>query len=521
MPTKRVRRRRNSKTTDQTLQEPPVCPGESSGCFKPLTDKAIKQVHNAALDVLEKIGLSQAIPSCIERVTHAGGTYSNDDRLFFPRALIESTLATAARNITLYGQTPDFDLNLAGSRTYFGTAGAAVHIVDSWKAGAEGNAGAYRDSTLKDVYDAARLVDRLEHIHYFQRCLVARDVEDPRLMDLNTCYASVAGTRKHVGTSFVESDHVTEALDMLHRIAGSEEKWRERPFVSASTCFVVPPLRFAEDACHVLQTCVEGGMPVLLLSAGQAGATSPVALSGSVVQGVAEVLAGLVFVNLIKPGHPAIFGAWPFVSDLRTGSMTGGSGEQAVLMAAVGQMGRYYKLPTGIAAGMTDSKIPDAQSGYEKAYSLTMAGHSGANLVYESAGMHASLMGFSFESCVIDNDMLGAINRSIRGIDMDSLSLSLEAMREVCLEGPEHYLGHSQTLERMKKEFIYPDLANRQSPTEWQEQGSPSINVSAREKAQKILATHYPRPVSQMIDHQIRNEFDIRLPQAQMQAADN
>ncbi len=119
-------------------------------------------------------------------------------------------------------------------------------------------------------------------------------------------------------------------------IAGGEDKWRARPFVSQSNCFVVPPLKFAQDACACLELAVHGGMPVLLLSAGQAGATAPAALAGAIVQEVAECLAGLVYVNAIKPGHPAIFGTWCFVSDLRTGAMSGGSPEQA---SAVGRLG--------------------------------------------------------------------------------------------------------------------------------------------------------------------------------------
>ena len=180
---------------------------------------------------------------------------------------------------------------------------------------------------------------------------------------------------------------------------------------------------------------VRAGMPILLLAAGQAGATSPASLAGSVVQEVAETLAGLVYVNLIEKGHPAIIGIWPFVSDLRTGAMSGGSGEQAILMAACGQMGRYYDLPTGIAAGMADSKLPDAQSGFEKGYTTSLAGHSGANMVYESAGMQASLLGVSMESFVIDNDMLGAVNRSVRGIEINDESMSVEVMRDVCVDG--------------------------------------------------------------------------------------
>ncbi len=467
------------------------------------------QVHEAALVALETIGLSQAIPSCIELVTNAGGSLTDQGRLLFPRSLIEDTLAKARRNLVLHGRDPVYDMDLTGTRVHFGTAGAAVHVVDC-------ETREYRESTLVDLYDAARLVDTLEHIHFFQRPMVARDMTDPRELDLNTCYACVAGTKKHIGTSWVDPDHVTEALEMLHWIAGGEDKWRERPFVSMSNCFVVPPLRFAEDACRCLETAVRGGIPVLLLAAGQAGATSPAALAGALAQEVAEVLAGLVYVNLIVPGAPAIFGTWPFISDLRTGAMSGGSGEQAVLMAACAQMANYYDLPGGVAAGMADAKLPDAQSGFEKAYTTVLAGQAGANLVYESAGMQASLLGCSFESYVIDNDMLGAVLRSVRGIEISDDTLSLEAMRDVCVEGPNHFLGHDQTLGLMQKEYVYPDVADRLSPKEWAEQGSSNILERAQRRLNEIMSQHYPDYLPAELDDRIRAEFPIRLAREAM-----
>ena len=491
-------------------EQRPVQPGMEGGRYKPLTEAEVLRIHEAVLDVLERIGLSQAIPSCVELITQAGGKLDQHGRLLFPRALVEDTIANAARNIVLHGQDPKHDMELSGNKVYFGTAGAAVHIVDS-------ESREYRESTLADLYDIARLVDSLEHIHFFQRSIVARDITDPREMDLNTCYACISGTTKHVGTSYVMPEHLIDSMPMLHAIAGSESRWRERPFVSMSSCFVVPPLRFAEDACATLEAGVRAGMPILLLAAGQAGATSPASLAGAVVQEVAEVLAGLVYVNLIVPKHPAIFGTWPFVSDLRTGAMSGGSGEQAVLMAACGQMGRFYDLPTGIAAGMADSKLPDVQSGYEKAYTNVLAGHSGANLVYESAGMQASLLGCSLESYIIDNDMLGAINRTIRGIEVTEDSLSIEAIREVCVGGPNHFLGHDQTMQLMQKDYVYPNIGDRDSPKEWAEGGSQVALERARNQLLETMTSHFPRHISDEVDRQIRQLIPVRLPRQNMQ----
>ena len=270
------------------------------------------------------------------------------------------------------------------TKAHYGTAGAAVHIADP-------GTGGYRDSTLQDLYDSACLVDRLDNIHFLQRPIVARDIADNREMDLNTIYACASGTTKHIGTSISEPDFCGDILELLHMIAGSEDAWRARPFVLNSNCFVVPPMKFATESCETMEAMIRGGMPVLLLSAGQAGATAPAPIAGAIMQAVAECLAGVVYVNAIAPGHPAVFGTWPFVSDLRTGAMSGGSGEQALLTAGCAQMGRFYGLPCGAAAGIADAKLPDMQAGWEQAMSNVMAGLSGLNMVKEAAGVHASL----------------------------------------------------------------------------------------------------------------------------------
>jgi trimethylamine--corrinoid protein Co-methyltransferase len=196
--------------------------------------------------------------------------------------------------------------------------------------------------------------------------------------------------------------------------------------------------------------------------------------------------------------------------------MSGGSGEQAVLMAACGQMGRHYDLPTGIAAGMADSKIPDAQSGYEKGYTNALAGHSGANLIYEAAGMQGSLLGTSLEGYVIDNDMLGAINRTVRGIEVNADSLSVEAMRDVCIDGPVHYLGHGQTLDLMKRDYVYPEVGDRNSPKDWIEQGSTDVVQRAKVRVEEILGGDRPAHIPESVDAKIRELLTIRLPRENM-----
>jgi trimethylamine---corrinoid protein Co-methyltransferase len=479
----------------------PVRAGMSGGQYRPLSEAGMQRIHLAALDALETIGLADAPPSGVEIMTRAGAILGDDGRLRFPRALVEDMLAIAARDITLHGRDPRHDLQLSGSRVHFGTAGAAVHIVDL-------ETNSYRDSTAQDLYNAARLTQHLDNVHFFQRAMVCRDVIDNFQMDINTLYACCAGTTKHVGTSFSDPSHVDGCFDLLHMIAGGEAAWRARPFVSNSNCFVVPPMKFATESCQTMEACIRAGMPVLLLSAGQAGATAPAPIALAIVQAVAECLAGVVYVNAMAPGHPAIFGTWPFVSDLRTGSMSGGSAEQALLTAGCAQMHQFYRLPGGAAAGIADSKLPDMQAGWEQGISNVLAGLSGLNMVYEAVGMHASLLGFCLESLVLGDDMLGQVMRCVRGIDVTEDSVSIEAMRQVCLEGPGHYLGSSQTLALMQTEYIYPELANRMSPKEWAEADKPDLLVQARKRMDMILSRSGSL-IDPMVDAAVRAKFQI------------
>jgi len=480
----------------------PVRAGLSGGRYRPLTDENVKRIHEAALDALETIGLAKAPASGVEILTGAGAILGDDGRIRFPRALVEDMLAVAARDITLFGRDPKHDLHLTGTKVHFGTAGAAVHVVDVEKR-------EYRDSTAKDLYDAARIAHALDNVHFFQRVMVCRDVPDNFDMDMNTLYACCAGTTKHVGTSFSDPAYVQGGFDLLHMIAGGEDKWRARPFVSNSNCFVVPPMKFAEESCRTMEACIRGGMPMLLLSAGQAGATAPAPLATAIVQAVAECLAGVVYVNAMSPGFPAIFGTWPFVSDLRTGAMSGGSGEQALLTAGCAQMHHFYGLPGGAAAGIADSKLPDMQAGWEQAISNVMAGLSGLNMIYEAVGMHASLLGFCMESLVLGDDLLGQVLRCVRGIEVTEDSVSLDAMRSVCLGGPGHYLGHPETLGLMQTEYVYPAVADRTSPKEWAEIGKPDLIRKAIERKNRILSESRAPYVDPAADVEIRKRFNI------------
>ena len=488
-----------------------VRPGLSGGTYKPLTDHDLARIHDTVLRVLANIGLSAVTDEIREIATAKGGVINDQGRLCFPRTLTEDLIAGAAKEIVYHGRDPERTVRSGGNRVYFATSGEAVRFVDP-------ETGEYRPSTLLDLYDFFRMGDYLEHIDFCGQQVVATDIcEDARLHSLNIAYVGAAATTKPFSISLAEASMVGEVEALWDRVLGADGAFRRAPFAAIGVCPIVSPLRFGPDTSAVLCEAARRGLPVSACTAPQAGATAPAALAGALAQCTAEALAIVLLVNLINPGGPVDFGPWTFVSDLRTGAFTGGSGEEAILQAAAGQIARYYGLPGITAAGMTDAKRPDYQAGYEKGMSIALAALAGSNMICECAGMMGSLFGCSLESMVMDNDLIGAVQRGLRGIEVNDDTLSYEVIEQTVL-GPCHYLGTEQTLSLMQTEYIYPKVGDRSSLSEWQYRGSPELMTAARARVREIMSSHYPTAIDPARDAAIRLAYDIRLPAEAMRA---
>jgi trimethylamine--corrinoid protein Co-methyltransferase len=506
----RARRKRRRRAGAEAGDRGRRLGGIVGGRYRPLDEADLPRVDRAVRRILSEVGMAEAPEIVVEHVTRAGGSVDADGRLYFPPPLIEKALDGLSRDFTLCGRKPEFDMQLGGARVHVGSGGAAPLILDP-------DSGHYRESNLRDLYDAARLVDSLEHIHFFSRSLVARDMPDARSLDVNTAYACLAGTGKHVFSAASEAASVGEIAEMCYLIAGSREAFEARPFLSLNCNLPVPPLRFDPESCEIAAEAVRYGIPLHANTFGQMGASSPVTLAGSIAQTVAETLSGMIFAWLLDPRAKVIFGTRPMLTDLRSGAMSGGSAEGAVAMAASAQMANYYRLPGSTIAGATDSKIADAQSGYEKSLAVTLAAQAGSNLITQAAGMQASLMGCALESYVIDNDMLGGILQSLRAIEVSDETLALAAIDQV-VHDEGHFLGRPETLERMQSDFVYPQIGDRRSIDEWQADGGRDIRAVARERSEQILRQHYPNHISTETDSLLRDRFDIRLSREAMQA---
>ncbi|MEJ2597630.1 MAG: trimethylamine methyltransferase family protein [Anaerolineales bacterium] len=483
----------------------PLPPGLEGGQYRPLSEASLQRIHQASLEVLEHTGV-EVEPSETREIFRAAGARMDEERqrVYLSRELVEWALSSAPRSVTLCGRDPQRDIILGGRRVHMGTGGAAIKILDL-------ESQQVRRTTLSDVALIGRLVDNLDNIHFYLRACVAHDVP-VELLDINTYYAAITNTTKHVTGNCYRVDTARQVIEMASMIAGSLDALRQRPFISVTSSWMISPLRFATETTQVLTEVVRQGLPVFLSSAPQAGATSPAALAGTLVQINAEELAGLTYTQLVKPGAPVVLGYVPSVSDLRTGNYVGGSAEFGLMNAAAAQLSQFYDLPIYNSSGLTDSKIPDAQAGYEKGITGTLAALAGSNYIHHSAGFLESMLTVAYEQYVIDDDINGSIMRAVRGIEVNDESLSVELIDEVC-RGAGHYLGTQQSLERLYSEYYYPHEGDRQRRQGWEDSGSLDERERARRKARRILQEHRPVPIPAEVDAAIRSKFNILLPE--------
>ena len=207
-PDTRQRRRRRA----QPDAAPAAVLAPVGGRLALLGEDELDLIHDAALAILAGTGLADPTDEATNLVLGAGGSLSPDGRLLFPPALVERVIDSLPGRITLCGRRPGTDLVLGGTAVHLGSGGASPQILDL-------DTGRYRDSVLADIHDAARIVEQMDHIHFFSRPMVARDIEDPAAMELNTAWACLAGTSKHVMVSASSVASVDAIAALAHRIA--------------------------------------------------------------------------------------------------------------------------------------------------------------------------------------------------------------------------------------------------------------------------------------------------------------
>jgi len=474
-------------------------PGLIGGQYRPLSEAQVEQIHHASLKVLAETGIHVEHAEALALYRQGGARIDANHRVYISADMVQAALEKAPSKVLLAGRDPAQDVMLEGDRVYVGTGGSPTMVLDP-------GADVVRAGTWRDLVDLARLADALKHCDFIVIPLHPTDVPEEDV-PVNRFYACLSNSTKHImgGVGSVEGARQVIALGTM--IAGGLVKLQKRPILSAITSWMVSPLHVDTSVTDILIEWCKHGLPVALSSAPMAGSTSPMTLAGSLVQLNAEQLSGIVLTQLVHPGTPVLAGYIPGVADMRTGGYLGGTIEFGMMQAAAAQLAHFYQVPIYCSAGMTDSKLPDAQAGYEKMSTLLLAAMGGANYIHHAISMVTNMNAASLEQAVIDDEIAGMVMRALRGIEVTEDALAVEAIHRVGPGG--HYLMDPHTVQFMRSELFYPTVADRQNRSVWELQGKQDTRARAAARVKALLSKHQAPGLPASVDAAVRARFNI------------
>lgn len=449
--------------------------------IKILTKREIDLVHQATLEVLESTGVMFYDEEARKILREAGARVSHNGLTRIPASLVENALASAPKQITLHARDPNNDIVLNGDSVYYTNGFGAPYVIDL-------ETELVRPAMLTDLERFTRLADYLSNVDFCLIEVVPADLS-PETIDLELAALVLTNTTKHVHVSTYDDSAIDAVIDLGMVISGSNS-----PVFSLGCC-PLSPLVYPKDASQRLIKAVRRGIPFFIVSGAVAGNSSPVTLAGTLVAQNAEILAGIVLAQLVKPSAPVVYGTFAGPMDMRTGKQLLGSPELPLISAASAQLCREYGIPFGYGTGgVADAVSPSCQAGVEKALSVLFGTLAGVNVVHDAvSGLLASATIASYEQMLLDNEICSMVRRLSSGIEVEEETLAVELIHEVGPGGT--FLTSRHTLRNFRKELLIPKLFCAPKEKTFRFRQSAEVET-ARAMVREILDSHEVEPIS-------------------------
>ncbi len=457
-----------------------------------LSRDQIEKIHSASLKILEDVGISVYEHKFLRFLAESGANVDLDKKnVRISPSLVMECIRKTPKQVILHARDPKFDVELNDEKIYAHAVGGAASVIDL-------DSGEVRPSTRKDVVDLTRIIDGLPNIHTCTMIVLPGDIPE-EVRDVYCLAEQIQNTRKNVDATPMSYEGFPYIVELAEAVVGGRQELKERPII---TCSFSPtsPLKFSGDVVRIMVQGSQIGLPMAVLPCPMAGATSPVTLAGSLVQQNAEILAGLVMIQLVKEGTPVLYCPRVFPIDMLSG-MTSSGIEVGLLSAGCVQLAKYYDIPCDVYGLDTSSKTLDEQVAFEKGLNGILPALAGANML-SGAGCIEGGITVSYEQLIIDDEVFGMIFRAVKGIEVDEERLAVDVIAKVVDESSD-FLRQRHTLKYFRQEHYLPKLTDRTSRSRWQEMGSKKMVEVAREKVRKMLAEHQPLPLDREVVRKI------------------
>ncbi|MEI8216601.1 MAG: trimethylamine methyltransferase family protein [Eubacteriales bacterium] len=444
------------------------------GNFEYLSQDQLHQIYMAALEILERTGCEVHNEEARKLLKDAGAIIDGT-RVRYPASLVEWAIKSAPSKITFCGSDGSRKLHLYRNNVYYGLGTDLPYHLDPYS-------GEIRATVLKDIENIGKVCEYAQNMDFAASLGLASDVPK-ELFDVEHYIAVRKYCKKPYWTTATDYGNMMAIIDMAAAEAGGYDQLRNNPSIGLYA-EPVSPLINEDEALERLMLCAEYGIPVTWASGLIAGATGPVTVAGTIALGTAEGLSGLVIHQLKKPGAPFIFGIAGSIMDMKTSVSCYGGPEFSMIHAVVGQLGRFFDIPSYGTAGCTDSNCLDVQTGMEAMYSNMMAALNGTNLTHDNGYLGAGLIG-SLEMILIDSETAGFIKKMQSGIEVNEDTLAVDLINKVGVGG--EYVSNPHTFKNFKKEGWYPDYLCRTMHVGWKAAGGKSMQQVVNEKVKQII----------------------------------
>ena len=446
--------------------------------FEILNEEALQIIEWNADTVLQEIGVNFIEnPGALQRWRDAGADVRGE-RVHIPRGLARKLCGTAPRAFTQVARNPARNVDIGGRNLVFAPVYGPPFVRDAEKG--------RRYATLADFQNFVKLGYMSKWLHHSGGTVCEPTDVPVNKRHLDMVLAHMLYSDKPFMGSVTEPSRAADSVTMAKLLFGSD--FVDQNTVMTSLININSPMTFDGIMMGAMEVYAEANQATIVSPFIVGGAMAPVTVAGTLTQVLAEVMAGVAYNQLVRPGAPVIAGAFVTSIDMNSGAPTFGTPEAAHITYGAGQLVRRLGLPYRSGGAFCGSKLPDAQAAYESANSLNMALLAGVNFMLHACGWLEGGLVSSYEKFVMDADQLGTLHHLAQGVHMDVNGQAMDAIREVGPGG--HYLGCEHTQANFKSAFWRSDLFDYKPFETWAEEGARDTQALAGERVKKMLGDY-------------------------------
>ncbi len=446
--------------------------------YEVLNDEALEIIEANAETVLAEIGVSFVEnPKALER-WRAAGAEVDGERVRIPRGLARKLCQTAPSRYTQHARNSERNVEIGGNTLVCAPIYGPPFVRDM--------EGGRRYATLDDFQRFVKLGYMSKWLHHSGGTVCEPTDIPVNKRHLDMLHAHMTLSDKPFMGSVTDPDRAQDSVEMCEILFGKE--FVQDNTVMTSLINVNSPLTFDEVMMGALEVYASNNQACIISPFIVGGAMAPVSVMGTLTQVLAEVMAGIAYSQLVRPGAPVVFGAFVSSIDMNSGAPTFGTPEASQIIYGAGQLARRMGLPFRSGGSLCGSKLPDAQAAYETANTMNAVMLGGVNFMLHSCGWLEGGLVAGFEKFVMDADQLGALHKFAQGVPTDTNGQAMDAIREVGPGG--HYLGCAHTQANFKNAFWRSEVLDYKPFETWSEEGERDTMVLANLKMHKMLETY-------------------------------